>query len=59
MRQSLEETFSRPDTVFRFASPSQILYGRGAATRFAEPFGQLGRVHVSERVVYEREGDEC
>ena len=41
MRQSLEETFSRPDTVFRFASPSQILYGRGAATRFAEPFGQL------------------
>lgn len=41
MRQSLEEAFTLPDSVFRFASPSQILYGRGAATRFAEPFEQL------------------
>ena len=41
MRQGLEEAFAQPDSVFRFASPSQILYGRGAATRFAEPFGQL------------------
>lgn len=41
MPQSLEYAFTLPDTVFRFASPSQILYGRSAATRFAEPFGQL------------------
>ncbi|MDE0169443.1 MAG: iron-containing alcohol dehydrogenase [bacterium] len=37
----LEDAFTLPDTVFRFASPSQILYGRGAATRFAEHFSQL------------------
>ncbi len=41
MDQILEDSFTLPDTVFRFASPSQILYGRGAATRFAEPFSQL------------------
>lgn len=41
MRQGLEDAFAAQDTVFRFASPSQILYGRSAATRFAEPFGQL------------------
>ena len=40
-RQGLEDQFVLPDTVFRFASPSQILYGRSAATRFAEPFDQL------------------
>lgn len=51
MDQILEDAFTLPDTVFRFASPSQILYGRGASTRFAEPFSQLVGGHLDGPVL--------